>query len=100
MRKTTLGILMLSLVAVVMTSCNLFKSEQERKIVGKWYSSNAAAAYQDTAMVIDDGITARTLMEESCTYDADKKIHSTGTIQYVYNLYDEYWRIGHFAGWN
>lgn len=90
MRKTTLGILMLSLVAVVMTSCNLFKSEQERKIVGKWYYSDASEAYKDTAEVIDDGITGRSITEESCTYEVDKKINSTGTFQYVINLYDEY----------
>ncbi len=88
MRKTTLGILMLSLVAVVMTSCNLFKSEQERKIVGKWYS--AATDAQDTAEVIDDGITLRVMADETCTYEADKKTNSTGTFQYVISLYDEY----------
>ncbi len=81
---------MLSLVAVVMTSCNLFKSEQERKIVGKWYISNAADAYQDTAEVIDDGITLRSMADETCTYEADKKTNSTGTFQYVFSLYDEY----------
>ncbi len=88
MRKTTLGILMLSLVAVVMTSCNLFKSEQERKIVGKWYS--AATDAQDTATVIDDGITLRTMADETCTYETDKKTYDTGTCQYVISLYDEY----------
>lgn len=90
MRKTTLSILMLSLVAVVMTSCNLFKNEQERKIVGKWYISDAADAYQDTATVIDDYTTLRIITEETCTYEADKKINSTGTFQYVISLYDEY----------
>ncbi len=88
MRKTTLSILMLSLVAVVMTSCNLFKSEQERKIVGKWYS--AATDVSDTAIVVDDGITARLTADEYCTYDADKKVYSNGTLQITYNLYDEY----------
>ena len=89
MRKTTLSILMLSLVAVVMTSCNLFKSEQERKIVGKWYS-NAADDGQDTAMIVEDGVTLRIAGEVSDTYEADNKTYSTGTFQYVFNLYDEY----------
>lgn len=80
---------MLSLIALVMTSCNLFKSEQERKIVGKWYS-NAADDGQDTAMIVEDGVTLRIAGEVSDTYEADNKTYSTGTFQYVFNLYDEY----------
>ena len=80
---------MLSLIALVMTSCNLFKSEQERKIVGKWYISNAAAA-DTTTEVIDDGITLKYIYEGSCTYETEKKTYYAGTFQYVINLYDEY----------
>lgn len=97
MRKTTLSILMLSLVAVVMTSCNLFKSEQERKIVGKWYS-NAADDGQDTAMIVEEGVTARLSGEMYNTYETDKNAYSTGTFQLVFNIYDEYSIILKYKG--
>ncbi len=89
MRKTTLGILMLSLVAVVMTSCNLFKSEQERKIVGKWYYSDAAGI-DTTTQIIEEGVTTQGFSEISVTYGEDNKFIVQGLIQSTANLYDEY----------
>ena len=89
MRKTTLGILMLSLVAVVMTSCNLFKSEQERKIVGKWFYSDAAGI-DTTTQIIDEGMTTQYFSEYYITYGKDNKFTMQGLTQVTANLYDEY----------
>ncbi len=89
MRKTTLSILMLSLVAMVMTSCNLFKSEQERKIVGKWYYSDAAGI-DSTTQIIDEGMTTQYFSEFYVTYGEDNKFTIQGLLQATANLYDEY----------
>ncbi len=89
MRKTTLSILMLSLVAVVMTSCNLFKSEQERKIVGKWFYSDAAGI-DTTTQVIEEGVTAQDFSEFYVTFGEDNKFTMQGLSQVTANLYDEY----------